>query len=62
VSRRWYTGIVIVSKTATRTLRAFRDHGMSPLVPLALYLLAGSVLLWVVSTIAPLAPFVYSLF
>ncbi|HZS38416.1 MAG TPA: hypothetical protein VFF06_16390 [Polyangia bacterium] len=60
--RRWYTGLVLVSKTTSRTLRAFRDHGLGPFVPFVLYLLAGSLLLWVISAIAPVAPFVYSLF
>jgi len=62
MARRWYTGIVLVSKTTRRTLGAFRDHGMGRFVPFVVYLLLGSLLLWVISAIAPVAPFVYSLF
>jgi hypothetical protein len=62
MARRWYTGLVLISKTTRRTVGAFRDHRLGPFVPFVLYLLLGSVLLWVISTIAPLAPFVYSLF
>jgi hypothetical protein len=60
--RRFYTGLVIIAKTCSRTLGAFRDHRLYAFVPFVLWLLAGSVLLWIINTIAPLAPFVYSLF
>jgi hypothetical protein len=60
--RSWYTGIVVIGKTTSRTVGALRSHGLGPMIPLLLYLLLGAALLWIVNTIAPLAPFVYSLF
>jgi hypothetical protein len=60
--RSWYTGIVLVPRTVLRTARTFRVHGLSPFVPLLFLLVAGSAILWILNTIAPLAPFIYSLF
>ncbi|MCC6646296.1 MAG: hypothetical protein IT374_12080 [Polyangiaceae bacterium] len=60
--RRWYSGLVVISKTSTRTLGALRDHRLGAFIPFVMYLLIGSALLWVINTVAPLAPFVYSLF
>ena len=60
--RRWYSGIVMISRTSGRTLGALRDHKLGAFVPFAIWLLIGSAVLWVISTVAPLAPFVYSLF
>jgi hypothetical protein len=60
--RRWYTGIVLVPLTALRTATAFQNQGLGRFVPFVLVLLFGSAVLWVINTIAPLAPFIYSLF
>ena len=60
--RRWYAGLIIVPRTALRTLRAFSDQGLGRFVPFVLVLMLGAAVLWVVNTIAPLAPFIYSLF
>lgn len=47
--------------TTTRTLGAFRDHKLWPLLPLVAFLLTWAVVLWAINSISPLAPFVYSL-
>jgi hypothetical protein len=60
--RRWYTGVALVPRTAWRTAAAFRSQGLGRFVPFVLVLLLGSAVLWVLNTIAPLAPFIYSLF
>jgi hypothetical protein len=60
--RSWYTGILLVPRTALRTAATFRAHGLGLFVPFVLLLLVGSAILWVLNTIAPLAPFIYSLF
>lgn len=60
--RRWYTGLHIIAKTSSRTLGALRAHRLGTMIPFVMYLMLGAVLLWLVNTVAPLAPFVYSLF
>jgi len=60
--RRWYSGIVIVPRTAVRTAMAFRHQGLGRFVPFVFVLLFGAAVLWIINTIAPLAPFIYSLF
>ena len=60
--RRWYTGFVIVPLTAARTVMTFKNQGLGRFVPFVFVLLFGSAVLWVINTIAPLAPFIYSLF
>jgi hypothetical protein len=40
----------------------FRLQGLGRFVPFICVLLVGSVLLWMLSSVAPLAPFIYSLF
>ena len=60
--RRWYTSFVITYRTAIRTLAMLQSHRLGALVPFVVCLLVGSGLLWLVNTVAPLAPFVYSLF
>ena len=47
--------------TAARTLGAFREHRLWPLLPMVVFLLCWAVVLWVINSISPLAPFVYSL-
>ena len=60
--RRWFAGPLLLVKTAFRTFGALRDHRLAALIPFAAYLLVGALFLWIVNTVAPLAPFVYSLF
>lgn len=60
--RKWYAGLVIVPLTALRTAAAFQNQGLGRFVPFVLVLLLGSAVLWALNTIAPLAPFIYSLF
>lgn len=61
-SRRWYSGIVIAAKTALTMFEALRRHRLGVFIPFVAFLLLGSAVIWLVNTIAPLAPFVYSLF
>lgn len=61
-TRRWYTGLVIVLKTARETFATLGRHRLGAFAPFVGILLLGAVVLWVINTIAPLAPFVYSLF
>jgi hypothetical protein len=60
--RSWYTGLVVIPRIALRTMRMFNLQGLGRFVPLILVLLVGSALLWIINGIAPLAPFIYSLF
>ena len=61
-SRRWYTGFVVIYKTTFQTFGTLSKHRLKPFVPFVGALLLGSVVLWLINAIAPLAPFVYSLF
>jgi hypothetical protein len=61
-SRPWYTGVVLTWKTVMATLAMLRKHRLGALIPLFGLLLLGAMVLWLINTIAPLAPFVYSLF
>mgnify|MGYP000423248930 CR=1 FL=1 len=61
-SRHWYTGFVVIFKTAFTTFATFSNHRLKAFVPFVGALLLGSVVLWLINAIAPLAPFVYSLF
>lgn len=61
-SRRWYTGFGIIARTITRTFGVLRSHRLGVLIPTFSVLLLLALLLWAINTIAPLAPFVYSLF
>ncbi len=60
--RPWYTGLVVVPRTALRTVATMQNQGLGRFVPFVFVLLFGSAILWVLNTIAPLAPFIYSLF
>lgn len=59
---RWLTGLRIIPKTVLRTFAALEHQQLGMFVPFVglLLLLAG--VLWLINVIAPLAPFVYSLF
>lgn len=61
-SRRWYTSLVLTWKTVVTTLGVLRQHRLGALIPLFGVLLLGALVLWLINAIAPLAPFVYSLF
>jgi hypothetical protein len=60
--RAWYAGLVIIPRTALRTVSMFSQQGLGRFVPFVFVLLFGAAVLWVINTIAPLAPFIYSLF
>ena len=60
--REWLAAMRIVPGTIRRTFVTFSHHRLGVFVPFVgvLFLLAG--VLWFINAIAPLAPFVYSLF
>ncbi len=60
--REWFAALRVVPTTIWRTFATFSNHRLGVFVPFVgvLMLLAG--VLWFISAIAPLAPFVYSLF
>ncbi|MCB9520938.1 MAG: hypothetical protein H6700_06855 [Myxococcales bacterium] len=60
--RRWYSGIVAITFSVRKTLGSLIAHRLGALAPVFGVLLLLAVVLWAVNTIAPLAPFVYSLF
>ena len=60
--RRWYTGLILVPRTALRTAGALQNQGLGRFVPFFFLLMLGAAVLWLINTIAPLAPFIYSLF
>jgi hypothetical protein len=63
MSRRpWYARFLILWKTIQRTRDTLRANRLSLLSPVFVLLLLLSLLLLAINTIAPLAPFVYSLF
>jgi len=60
--RRWYAGPLLIATTVSRTFETLKNHRLAPFIPIVGLLLLGAIVLWIVNTIAPLAPFVYSLF
>ncbi len=60
--RRWYSSLDVIFRTAMRTLKTLNHHRLGSFVPFVVLLLLGSIVLWFINAIAPLAPFVYSLF
>ena len=54
----WFFGL---GKTAGRTLGAFHDHRLGPFLPVVAFLILWAIVLWLINSISPLAPFVYSL-
>jgi hypothetical protein len=54
----WFFGL---GKTAARTLGAFWNHRLGPFLPIVTFLLLWAIVLWLINSISPLAPFVYSL-
>lgn len=61
-SRQWNSGIAVMYRTIARTVQTLRSHRLGALVPVFGLLLLVSILVWAINSIAPLAPFVYSLF
>lgn len=61
-SRPWHAPVTIALRTVGRTLSALRAYGLGALAPLFVVLALTAGLLWVINTLTPLAPFVYSLF
>lgn len=51
-----------IARTVLRTLAMLRAQGLGALTPLFVILVLLALLLWAINTVAPLAPFVYSLF
>lgn len=60
--RRWHAGPLIFIRTIGRTFGTLRRHRLGALVPIAAFLLLTGLVMWVLHGVAPLAPFVYSLF
>lgn len=56
------TGLRMIPGTVARTLGAFAQQRLGAFVPFVAFLLLLAGVLWIISAIAPLAPFVYSLF
>ena len=62
IVRRWLTGLQVLAQTVGKTFSTLVNQRLGMFVPFVglLFLLAG--VLWLINVIAPLAPFVYSLF
>ena len=60
--RHWYTGLAILGRTVYRTAGTLRRHRLGFLLPVFVFLLLAAAILWIVNGVAPIAPFVYSLF
>jgi hypothetical protein len=59
---RWLTGLRVIPTTIARTFSALENQGLGAFVPFVALLLLLAGVLWLINVIAPLAPFVYSLF
>ena len=62
MARQWHSPITIIARTVGRTLSTLRAYGLGSLIPLFVVLALTAGLLWLIGTLTPLAPFVYSLF
>jgi hypothetical protein len=60
--RRWFHGPLLLVRTALGAAGMLRHQRLSFLIPALGLLLALAVVIWAVNAVAPLAPFVYSLF
>lgn len=60
--RPWYEGPRGIARTVLRTFSMLSNQRLGVFVPFVGLLLLLAAVLWVISAIAPLAPFVYSLF
>ena len=60
--RPWYAGVNVVALTILRTFSMLRNSDLGAFVPFVAVLFMGAGVLWLVNSIAPLAPLIYSLF
>ncbi len=60
--RRWYAGLRVIPRTVLRTFTTLGHHHLGAFAPFVAVLLLLAGVLWLINVIAPLAPFVYSLF
>jgi hypothetical protein len=60
--RPWYGGLVLLVLTIRRTFAMLRHSDLGAFVPFVAVLFMGAGVLWLVNSIAPLAPLIYSLF
>lgn len=60
--RRWDEGVRGIARTVWRTFSTLSDQRLGVFVPFVGLLMLLAAVLWVINAIAPLAPFVYSLF
>jgi hypothetical protein len=49
-------------RTFGKTAHALASHRLGGMIPFAWFLLLWAIILWSVNAIAPMAPFVYSLY
>jgi hypothetical protein len=61
-TRAIYWRLSTMARTVLRTAEVLRAHRLGTFIPLLGLLMVLSAVMWVVSAIAPVAPFVYSLF
>ena len=61
-ARPWYAGLTVISFTMLRTFSMLRNSDLGAFVPFVAVLFMGAGVLWLVNSIAPLAPLIYSLF
>lgn len=59
---RWFGALKIVPRTVRSTFATFSHHRLRVFIPFVALLLLLAGVLWVTNAIAPVAPFVYSLF
>ncbi len=59
--RRWLDGATLIARTCQRATASFYNQRLGMLIPLFVALLLFSIVLIFLDSIAPLAPFVYSL-
>ena len=57
-----FTRTRLIAITIRRTIEMLLNQRLGQFVPFFMVLLLGAALLWAVNAVAPLAPFVYSLF
>ena len=60
--RPWHAGFSVVALTILRTFSMLRNSDLGAFVPFVAVLFMGAGVLWLVNSIAPLAPLIYSLF
>jgi hypothetical protein len=60
--RRWLVSLSYVPGTIARTMSTFTHHRLGIFVPFVGFLMLLAGVMWIIHAVAPLAPFVYSLF